>query len=62
MAQFLRGKQAGIQRDFSAGLDPAQFAIDIVRIMVSIINTYIFEVTFLEIRMLVFLDRLDNTL
>ena len=51
MAQFLRGKQAGIQRDFSAGLDPAQFAIDIVRIMVSIIKTYIFKVTSLEMCM-----------
>ena len=28
MAHFLRGKQAGIQRDFSAGLDPQLFAID----------------------------------
>ena len=28
MASFLRGKQAGIQRDFSAGLDPQLFAID----------------------------------
>lgn len=31
MAHFLRGKQAGIQRDFSAGIDPAQFAVDTVR-------------------------------
>ncbi|KAL8698528.1 MAG: hypothetical protein Q9201_006525 [Fulgogasparrea decipioides] len=28
MAHLLRGKQAGIQRDFSAGLDPQLFAID----------------------------------
>ncbi|KAL9609037.1 MAG: hypothetical protein Q9167_006158 [Letrouitia subvulpina] len=28
MTQFLRGKQAGVQRDFSAGLDPSLFAID----------------------------------
>ena len=28
MAQYLRGKQAGIQKDFSAGLDPQLFAID----------------------------------
>ena len=28
MTSFLRGKQAGIQRDFSAGLDPSLFAID----------------------------------
>lgn len=31
MAHFLRGKQAGIQRDFSAGIDPVQFAVDTVR-------------------------------
>ena len=31
MAHFLRGKQAGIQRDFSAGIAPAQFAVDTVR-------------------------------
>lgn len=30
MAQFLRGKQAGIQRDFSAGLDPQRVAIDLI--------------------------------
>ena len=28
MASFLRAKQAGVQRDFSAGLDPQLFAID----------------------------------
>lgn len=28
MAQFLRGKQAGIQKDLSAGLDPGLFSID----------------------------------
>ena len=28
MAHFLRGKQAGIQKDFSAGLDAQLFAID----------------------------------
>lgn len=28
MAGFLRGKQAGVQRDLSAGLDPELFAID----------------------------------
>lgn len=28
MAAFLRGKQAGVQRDFSAGLDSSLFAID----------------------------------
>lgn len=28
MAHLLRGKQAGIQRDFSAGLNPQLFAID----------------------------------
>ncbi|KAL9040948.1 MAG: hypothetical protein Q9180_001596 [Flavoplaca navasiana] len=28
MAHLLRGKQAGVQRDFSAGLDPQLFAID----------------------------------
>lgn len=28
MAHFLRGKQAGVQRDFSAGLAPQLFAID----------------------------------
>lgn len=31
MAHFLRGKQAGVQKDFSAGLDPRFFAIDQVR-------------------------------
>ena len=31
MAHFLRGKQAGVQKDFSAGLDPRLFAIDQVR-------------------------------
>ena len=31
MTNFLRGKQAGIQRDFSAGLDPQLFAIDEAR-------------------------------
>lgn len=35
MAQFLRGKQAGIQRDFSAGLDPRRFAVDLVRTTLS---------------------------
>ena len=28
MSSFLRGKQAGIQRDFSSGLDPRLFAVD----------------------------------
>lgn len=28
MAGFLRGKQAGVQRDLSAGLDPDLFVID----------------------------------
>ena len=28
MAHFLRGKQSGVQRDFSAGLDSQLFAID----------------------------------
>ena len=28
MAGFLRGKQAGIQRDLSAGLEPELFVID----------------------------------
>ena len=28
MAQFLRGKQAGIQKDLSTGLDPGLFSID----------------------------------
>ncbi len=28
MAGFLRGKQAGVQRDLSAGLEPELFAID----------------------------------
>lgn len=28
MAHLLRGKQAGVQRDFSAGLDPRFFALD----------------------------------
>ena len=31
MTHFLRGKQTGIQRDFSAGLEPHLFAIDLVR-------------------------------
>ena len=31
MASFLRAKQAGVQRDFSAGLDSQHFAIDEVR-------------------------------
>ena len=31
MTSFLRGKQAGVQRDFSSGLDPQLFAIDQVR-------------------------------
>lgn len=31
MASFLRGKQAGVQRDISAGLDASSFAIDEVR-------------------------------
>ena len=30
MSHFIRGKQVGVQRDFSAGLDPALFAADIV--------------------------------
>ena len=30
MSQFIRGKQVGVQRDFSAGLDPAMFAADVV--------------------------------
>ena len=49
MAQFLRGKQAGIQRDFSAGLDPGQFAVDIVRILFSSIKLYVFKVMLLGI-------------
>ena len=28
MSSFLRGKQAGVQRDFSSGLDPRLFAVD----------------------------------
>ena len=28
MAHFLRGKQAGVQKDLSAGFDPNFFAID----------------------------------
>ena len=28
MAQFLRGKQAGIQKDLSEGLSPTLFALD----------------------------------
>ena len=28
MAGFLRGKQAGVQKDLSAGLEPELFAID----------------------------------
>lgn len=28
MAQFLRGKQAGIQKDFSDGLGPDLFVLD----------------------------------
>ena len=55
MAQFLRGKQAGIQRDFSAGLDPGQFAVDIVRILFSGIK--LLEVMFLGIRF-VYMDHL----
>lgn len=35
MSQFIRGKQVGVQRDFSAGLDPATFAADIVSIISS---------------------------
>lgn len=31
MAQFLRGKQAGIQKDLSEGLSPTLFALDEVR-------------------------------
>lgn len=30
MAHLLRGKQAGIKNDFSAGLDADSFAIDLV--------------------------------
>lgn len=33
MAQFLRGKQAGIQRDLSEGLSPELFALDDVRLL-----------------------------
>lgn len=32
MAQFLRGKQAGIQKDLSEGLSPELFQLDDVRI------------------------------
>lgn len=32
MAHFLRGKQAGIKRDLSVGLDPDFFAVDQVHI------------------------------
>lgn len=32
MAHFLRGKQAGVQNDLSAGLDPELFAVDDVRL------------------------------
>lgn len=32
MAQFLRGKQAGIQRDLSEGLSPDFFLLDDVRL------------------------------
>lgn len=31
MAQFIRGKQAGIQRDLSEGLSPELFLLDDVR-------------------------------
>jgi hypothetical protein len=33
MAQFLRGKQAGIQKDLSEGLSPELFALDDVRLL-----------------------------
>ena len=52
MAQFFRGKQAGIQRDFSAGLDPGQFAVDTVRILFSILKAYIFNFISLKTRLL----------
>ena len=42
MAHFLRGKQAGIQKDFSAGLAPELFAIDDVgtsNVLSAYINT-----------------------
>ena len=32
MAQFLRGKQAGIQKDLSEGLSPELFQLDDVRL------------------------------
>lgn len=32
MAHFLRGKQAGIKKDFSVGIDPDFFAVDQVQI------------------------------
>lgn len=31
MAHFLRGKQAGVQKDFSEGLSPDLFGLDDVR-------------------------------
>ena len=31
MAQFLRGRQAGIQNDLSAGLNPELFLLDTVQ-------------------------------
>lgn len=33
MAHFLRGKQAGIQKDLSEGLSPELFALDDVRLL-----------------------------
>lgn len=35
MAQFLRGKQAGIQKDLSDGLSPDLFALDQVNYALS---------------------------
>lgn len=42
MTQFLRGKQAGVQRDFSAGLDPSLFALDEVPLLRLSISQFIF--------------------
>ena len=48
MAHFLRGKQAGIQNDFSARITPDLFALDDVSVSTPRVsfqrrNTYIFE-------------------
>jgi syntaxin-binding protein 5 len=40
MAHFLRGKQAGIQSDFSAGLGPEIFILDDVSVWLRGASTY----------------------